>query len=158
MNCLFFLSGEKFICKRHEVTLGSMETRHHPGVLCTGRSAMTCARQALKEPGEVCEWMPARRVMRGKSVMEFKDKGWTKKVLRLEGLNVLVVVALVVKNPSASAGDLRDADSIPGSGKSPEGGHGNPLQYSCLENPLGQRKLVGYHPRGRKELGMTKAT
>ena len=100
MNCLFFLSGEKFICKRHEVTLGSMETRHHPGVLCTGHSAMTCVWHALKEPGEVCQWMPARKVMRGKSVMEFKDKGWTKKVLRLEGLNVLVVVALVAKNPS----------------------------------------------------------
>ena len=40
---------------------------------------------------------------------------------------------LVVKNPPANAGDIR-ADSIPGSGKSPGGGHGNPLQYSCLEN------------------------
>ena len=44
-------------------------------------------------------------------------------------------MALVVKNPSASAGDLRDMRLIPGSGRSPEGGHGNPLQYSCLENP-----------------------
>ena len=40
------------------------------------------------------------------------------------------------KNPSANAGDLRDADSIPGSGRYPGGGHGNPLQYSCLENPM----------------------
>ena len=45
-------------------------------------------------------------------------------------------VALVVKNPSANAGDMRDAGSIPGSGRSPGGGHGNPLQYSCLENPM----------------------
>ena len=45
-------------------------------------------------------------------------------------------VALVVKNPPADAGDLRDLGSIPGSGRSPEGGHGNPLQYSCLENPM----------------------
>ena len=45
-------------------------------------------------------------------------------------------VALVAKNPPANAGDIRDADSIPGSGKSPGGGHGNPLQYSCLENPM----------------------
>ena len=44
-------------------------------------------------------------------------------------------MALVVKNPSASAGDLRDTGSIPGSGRSPVGGHGDPLQYSCLENP-----------------------
>ena len=46
-------------------------------------------------------------------------------------------VALVVKkkNPPANAGDIRDAGSIPGLGISPGGGHGNPLQYSCLENP-----------------------
>ena len=43
-------------------------------------------------------------------------------------------VALVVKNPLANTGDLRDKDSIPGSGRSPGGSHGNPLQYSCLEN------------------------
>ena len=45
-------------------------------------------------------------------------------------------VALVVKNPPASAGDNRDASSIPGSGRSPGGGHGNPLQCSFLENPM----------------------
>ena len=42
----------------------------------------------------------------------------------------------MVKNPSANAGDARDAGSIPGSGKCPGGGHGNPLQYSCLDNPM----------------------
>ena len=46
------------------------------------------------------------------------------------------LVSLVVKNPPADAGDNKDAGSIPGSGISPGGGHGNPLQYSCLENPL----------------------
>ena len=44
-------------------------------------------------------------------------------------------MALEVKNPSANAGDIRDAGSIPGSGRSPGRGRGNPLQYSCLENP-----------------------
>ena len=44
-------------------------------------------------------------------------------------------VALVVKNLLANAGDIRDVGSIPGSGRSPGGGHGSPLQYSCLENP-----------------------
>ena len=44
-------------------------------------------------------------------------------------------MALEVKNPSANAGDIRDSGSIPGSGRSPVRGHGNPLQYSCLENP-----------------------
>ena len=45
-------------------------------------------------------------------------------------------VALVVKNPPANAGDIHDANSTPGSGRSPGGGHGNSLQYSCLENPM----------------------
>ena len=45
-------------------------------------------------------------------------------------------MALVVKNPPANAGDVRDADSIPGSGKFPGGGNGNPLQDSCLENSM----------------------
>jgi len=45
-------------------------------------------------------------------------------------------VVVVVKNPPANAGDVRDAHSIPGSGRSPGGGHGNPLQDSCLENPM----------------------
>ena len=40
------------------------------------------------------------------------------------------------KNLPANAGDIRDAGSIPGSGRSPGGGHDNPLQYSCLENPM----------------------
>ena len=43
---------------------------------------------------------------------------------------------LVVKNPAASAGDIRDASLIPGSGRSPGEGNGNPLQYSRLENPM----------------------
>ena len=45
-------------------------------------------------------------------------------------------VVLVVKKQSANAGDVRDVGSIPGLGRSPGGGHGNPLQYSCLENPM----------------------
>ena len=42
----------------------------------------------------------------------------------------------MVKNTPASAGDIRDAGLIPGSGRSLGGGHGNPLQYCCLENPM----------------------
>ena len=45
-------------------------------------------------------------------------------------------VALVVKSLSANAADVRDAGSIPGSGRSPGGRHSNPLQYSCLESPM----------------------
>ena len=45
-------------------------------------------------------------------------------------------VVLVVKNLPANAEYIRDAGLIPGLGRSPRGGHGNPLQYSCLENPM----------------------
>ena len=56
------------------------------------------------------------------------------------------------KESACNAGDL---GMIPGLGRSPGGGHGNPLQFSCLENPHGQRNLVGYSPRGHNELDMT---
>ena len=56
------------------------------------------------------------------------------------------------KESTYNAGDL---GSIPGLGRFPGGGHGNPFQYSCLENPHGQRSLVGYSPWGRKESDMT---
>ena len=55
-------------------------------------------------------------------------------------------VVPMVKNPPANAGDIRVVGSISGSGRSPGGSHGNPLQYSCLENPHGQRSLAGYSP------------
>ena len=48
-----------------------------------------------------------------------------------------------------------DLGSILGLGRSPGEGHGNPLQYSCLESPRGQRNLAGCSPWGRKELNMT---
>ena len=64
----------------------------------------------------------------------------------------------MVKNPPASGGDSRDVGLIPELGRSPEGGHGNPLQYSCLENPHGQRSLVGCSPWDHKEVAMTAET
>ena len=56
------------------------------------------------------------------------------------------------KESTCNAGDL---GWIPVLGRSPGGGHGNPPQYSCLENPHGQRSLAGYSPWSRKELDMT---
>ena len=56
----------------------------------------------------------------------------------------------------ASACNAGDPGSIPGSGRSPGEGNGNPLQYSCLENSMDVRSLVGYSPWGRKESDMTK--
>ena len=54
-----------------------------------------------------------------------------------------------------SACNVGDLDSIPGLGRSPRGGHGNPLQYSCLENHCEQRSLVCYSPWGGKESDTT---
>ena len=64
---------------------------------------------------------------------------------------------LVVKNPPANAGDIRDVGSVPGSGRSPGGGNGNPLQYSRLQNPM-DGSLADYSPQGRKQLDTTEAT
>ena len=54
------------------------------------------------------------------------------------------IVALVVKYPSANAGDIRDGRFDPWVGRSPGEGSGNPLQYSCLENLMDRGSLVGY--------------
>ena len=63
-------------------------------------------------------------------------------------------VVLVVKNLSPSAGDIRDMGSVPGLGRYPGGGHSNPLQYSCLENPM-DRGAWQASPWGHKELDTT---
>ena len=56
------------------------------------------------------------------------------------------------KESACNAGDL---GLIPGLGRFPGGGHGNPLQYSCLENPHGERSLVGYSPWDHRDSHMT---
>ena len=60
---------------------------------------------------------------------------------------------LVVRKPPANAGDMRDAGSVPGSGRSPGGGRGNPPQYRSGESH-GQRSLEGYGPTRLKRLSM----
>jgi len=67
-------------------------------------------------------------------------------------------VGLVVKNLPATAGDLRDVGLILRLEGSPGGGHGNPLQYPCLENRLDRGAWQGYCPWGCKESGTTEAT
>ena len=66
-------------------------------------------------------------------------------------------MALVVKNPLANAGDVRDMGLSPGLGRSLGGGHGNPLQYSCLENPM-DRGAWRATVHGVAESGMTEMT
>ena len=55
------------------------------------------------------------------------------------------------EEPACQCRRCQDLGSVPGSGRSSGGGHGNPLQDPCLENPRGQRSLGGYSPWGRKE-------
>jgi len=65
----------------------------------------------------------------------------------------------VVKNLPANAGDIRDAGSMPGLGRSPGQGHGKPLQYSCLENPMDRGAWwVSYSPWGQTGSDTTEAT
>ena len=64
----------------------------------------------------------------------------------------------MVKNLPANARDVRDTLSIPGSGRSPGGGHGNPLQYTCLENPMDRGASLGFGPQGHKESDTTEVT
>ena len=64
----------------------------------------------------------------------------------------------MVKNLPTNAGDIRDVSLIPGLERYPGGGHGNPLQYSGLENPHGQRSLAGYSPWRRKESDRAEVT
>ena len=60
-----------------------------------------------------------------------------------------------VHKTTCNAGDTRDSGLIPGLGRSPEEGNGNPLHYSCLEKSHGQRSLMGYSPKDYKELDLT---
>ena len=64
-------------------------------------------------------------------------------------------MVLVTKNPPASAGDIREVGLILGSERSPGKGNDNPLQYSCLENPMDRRSWLGCSTWGRKESDTT---
>ena len=63
----------------------------------------------------------------------------------------------MVENLPANAGDIRDAGSIPGLGRSSGGGHGNPFQYSCLENPMDRGAQWATVHGVAKELDTTEA-
>ena len=131
---------------------------HFPGVLIlralanhlpTGDSPYPrpFPRERLQVPGPTC----AQRAMRV-SATSLRTKDNLDPSSSLCGIHSCVCVCcccwgsqvvLVVKNLPADAGAVTDVGSIPGSRRSPGGGRGNPLQYSCLENPNGQRSLVG---------------
>ena len=79
---------------------------------------------------------------------------WTLRARRMAGLVLQLVnksavedflVAVALKNPPVKAGDVRDMSSVPGSGRSPGGENDNPLQYSCLENPMDRAWWAAVH-------------
>ena len=76
----------------------------------------------------------------------------------MTGLTGASQVATVVKNLPANAGDIRDAGLILGSGRCPGGGHGNALQYSCLENPMNRGAWWATVRGVAKNLDTTEAT
>ena len=75
----------------------------------------------------------------------------------IQNISLAILILLVVKNPSANARYLRDTGSIPGSGRFPGEGHGNPLQYSLLENSM-VRGALWATIQSHKESDTTEAT
>ena len=91
-------------------------------------------------------------------------RSWTPGLQNSEKFNLLLkqcgLSYFAMATPGGSDGKERacnagDLGSIPGSGRSPGGRHGSPLQYACLENPHGQDSLTSYSPWGRKESDVT---
>ena len=118
-------------------------------VLCSGRWGEAERRELLcrdKGPLLCC-------AISGKWYHPFVSRGKKKK--RIMAISGASQVVLVLKNPPGNAGDAGNPGLIPGWGRCPGGGRGNPLQYSCLENPQGQRRLVGYSPWGCRESDTT---
>ena len=79
-------------------------------------------------------WTPQKRKTVDSALPVFQQSGVSSTEGPLASQRASQV--LVVKSPPASAGDVKDAGSTPGPGRSSGGRHGNPLQYSCLENPM----------------------
>ena len=118
-----------FFCLFSSISPLHTHTHTHTHRLCfaEGYSSMEDPKGqlwALKHPGE---WAPGLYLDIDDTLSKYYTCLWASQV------------ALVVKNLPANADNLRDTASIPGSGRSPGGGYGNPLQYSCLENPMGRR-------------------
>ena len=85
-----------------------------------------------KKKCKKAKWLSEVALQIAKERREVKGKGERKRYIQLRASQVL----LVVKNLPANSGDLRDTGLIPELGRSPGGGNGNPLQYSCLKDPM----------------------
>ena len=131
-------------CKQQ---LGNRHTQRKDGVMTEGEDGHLHTKERLpRKPALLTSW------------------SWTPSLQNCEKFNSLFkqhgLFYFAMATPGGSDGkesacNAGDLGLIPGSGRSPGGGHGNPLQYSCLENPHGQRSLTSYSPWGRKESDMT---
>ena len=106
------------------------------------------------------KWQPTPVLVPGKSQGQRSLVGYSPWGCRESDTTEVTEHTAALGSPDSSAGkestcNAGNPSQIPGLGRSPGGGHGNPLQYSCLENPHGQRSLVGYSPWGCKELDTT---
>ena len=118
-------------CLGHSYPAGSFPSEG----LCS-LAAQTPPQHVVSAPSPPCiPLLPSQQQpsAQEKSREQINDRSWLHLSLPPEGA---FQVVLMVENLPAGAGDVRDVGSIPGSGRSPGGGHGNPLQYSCLENPM----------------------
>ena len=121
--------------------------------------------QILAQESQKTEKPPVSKEVRsnlGKKGCNFKNHLTMSTELKLLLLNLVCLKTNILllefpcgSDSKESAWNAGDPGSIPGLGRSPEWGHGNTLQYSCLENPHWQRSLVGYNPREHKESDTT---
>ena len=97
----------------------------------------------------ISSWGPPLQTPSQGGRVEFQHEFWR------DTFSLCLPRWLSSKESTCNAGTTGDTGSIPGLGRSSGAGHGNPLPYSCLENPCGQRSLAGYSPWGPKELDTT---
>ena len=138
---VMYLTGEKIVCIRNNAP-------NTPGQRTTTDWHLRHAQMPLPlQTFPLRSWKVDMRLRTGQRWCEYQNAsndGATSKKLSQQFWKIIIVrcmsfpgqVALMVKNTPANAGVLRDLGLIPGSGRSLGGGHGNPLQYSCLEAPI----------------------
>ena len=117
-----------------------------------------CIHMDCSLPGSSVHGIFQARVLQWLTISFSRGSSWPRdgtQVSHIAGKCFTIWVIREAQDGKESSCNTRDQDSIPGLGRSPGGGHGNPLQYSCPEKPHGQRNLVGYSPWGLKELDTT---
>ena len=153
--------GRRCVPPTHALTWG----RRSPGpldVITAPREASTTCLLQVRllvwqglQVNSICLWCQ-RGCDQGGLLLEFRGQSpmWRLRARRTAGLVLQLVnksavedflVAVALKNPPVKAGDVRDMSSVPGSGRSPGGENDNPLQYSCLENPMDRAWRAAVH-------------